>query len=76
MELLDLQKNGDVKRKRQELWDVRAHWKLMEEAQATVDDEEDDEESKKDNDQEDSNNMEIWEDEMNMLVLNGNQFST
>ncbi len=38
-----------------------------------VDDEKDQEEYEKDSDSRDSNNIEIWEDEMDMLVLNGNQ---
>jgi len=39
-----------------------------------VDEEVDHERSREDNDYEESNNMEIWEDELNIMVLNGNQF--
>lgn len=39
-----------------------------------VDEEVDHETSREDNDYEESKNMENWEDELNIMVLNGNQF--
>ncbi len=53
---------------------IKSHWKLVEEAQAMVDEEEDHETFKEDNDCEECKNKEIWEDELNMTVLNGSQF--
>ncbi len=41
-----------------------------------VDDKENYETSEEDNDCEECKNMEIWEKELNMMVLNGNQFPT
>lgn len=64
---------GKSKRKHQDLWDVRTHWELVQQAQAIVDEGVNLEDLKIDNDWEDAKNMEIQEDNMNMLVLNGSQ---
>lgn len=59
-------------KKKKKLWDVKSHWKLVEEAYTMVDEEVDHETSREDNDCEESKNMENWEDELSVMVLNGN----
>jgi hypothetical protein len=49
---------------------------LVEEAQVMVDEEINHETFGEDNDYEEFKNMEIWEDELSMVVLNGNRFLT
>ncbi len=48
------------------------HWKFVEEASAMVDDDEDHETSEQDNDCEECKSKERRENELNMMVLNGN----
>lgn len=67
-EIQDIRNKAIGKRKLQELWDVKSHWKLVEEAQAMVDDKEDHETFKKDNDCEECKSKDIWEDELNMMA--------
>lgn len=50
VEVVEVQKGHAMKKKRHELWDVKTHQKLIEEAQAMVDDEKDHEDLKKDSD--------------------------
>jgi hypothetical protein len=50
------------------------HWKFVKEASAMVDDDEDHETSEQDNDCEECRSKERRENELNMMVLNGNQF--
>jgi hypothetical protein len=70
----DIRNKATSKRKIQELWDVKSHWKLVEKVQAMVDDEENHETSKENNDCEECKSKEIWEDELSMMVITGSQF--
>lgn len=61
------------KQRRQEFWDVRPHWQLIDEVQLLVDGAKKSESFKTNSDWEHSKNMEIWDDEMCLVVLNRNQ---
>ncbi len=58
--------------RRQELWDVKTHQQLIDEVQSLVDVAKKNESSEIDSDWEHSKNMEIWDDEMCLAILNEN----